>query len=194
MFVLRIISGKWGGRKLVSFKSNQIRPTTDRVKEAIFNILGPDIQGAKVLDLFSGTGSVSFEAISRGAEEVVSVDKGSDAKKIIHKNAQALGVDQSWRFFGVDVFHYLKTELSEKFDVIFIDPPFTQKIGAEVLESLSHSSLFKTETLIFIEYVAHEPTLDEDKFSFYTYKKRDYKDKLMYLYKVKANDHGKKSR
>lgn len=184
---MRIISGKWGGRKLVPFKSNHIRPTTDRVKEAIFNILGPEVHGARVLDLFSGTGSVSFEALSRGADKVVSVDHGADAKKIIYKNAQALQVDEDWSFFNIDVFQFLKTQRVEMFDVIFIDPPFTQKIGAQVLEALSASTLFKPETLIFIEYIAHEPRLDEDKFSFYTYKKRDYKDKLMYLYKVKTD-------
>ena len=185
---MRIISGKWGGRKLVPFKSNQIRPTTDRVKEAVFNILGPEVHDAKVLDLFSGTGSVSFEALSRGAQKVVSVDRGTDAKKIIYKNAQALNVEDSWSFFNTDVFQYLKAETKEKFDIIFIDPPFTQKMGASVLEALSASSLFKPETLIFIEYIAHEPLLDEEKFNFYTYKKRDYKDKLMYLYKVKTDE------
>ena len=184
---MRIISGKWGGRRLLPFKSNQIRPTTDRVKETVFNILGPEVHSAKVLDLFSGTGSVSFEALSRGASEVVSVDKGSDAKKIIQKNAQALQVDEGWSFKNIDVFQYLKNEKNEKFDIIFIDPPFTQKMGALVLEALSTSALFKPETLIFIEYIAQEPLLDEEKFNFYTYKTRDYKDKLMYLYKVKTN-------
>jgi len=184
---LRIISGKWGGRKLVPFKSNQIRPTTDRVKETVFNILGPEIQCASVLDLFSGTASVSFESLSRGAEKVVSVDKGTDAKKIIHKNAETLQVTENWTFLNLDVFKYLKSEKNEKYDIIFIDPPFTQKIGCETLEALSASSVFKPDSLIFIEYQAQEVRLDEDKFEFYTYKKRDYKDKLLYLYKPKTS-------
>ena len=178
---MRIISGKWGGRRLASFRSDSIRPTTDRVKETVFNMIGGDIDGASFLDLFCGTGSMSFEALSRGAKQVYSVDKGRDSKAIMQKNAVMLGVQGGFKFISSDVLRFLKHN-TKAFDIIFIDPPFTQKMGARVMNKLSRSKAIGLRTMVFIEYVKGEEIFDSKGSTLFEYKRRDYKDKLMYIY------------
>ncbi len=180
---MRIISGKWGGRKLVKFMSNEIRPTTDRVKETIFNIVGPDIIGAKVLDLFTGTGSLSFEAISRGAKVVLSVDSGDDSRKIFLKNKALLCAGDDSIYKSEDVFLFL-TKVEESFDYILIDPPFVKKIGVKVLKALAESKAFHKDSWVFIEYAKGEETVDEWE-SLIVKKTRVYGDKSLYTYVVK---------
>jgi len=180
---MRIISGKWRGRRLVTFTSNAIRPTTDRVKETIFNMIGPDIVDATVLDLFAGTGSLGFESLSRGASSVIAVDKGSDSKKIIDKNRNLIGIEEGYEFRSDDVLRFLAKEKG-RFDFIFIDPPFTQKMGAEVMKSLDASSVLKPQTRIFIEYVKGEEIF-EDFENLALEKAKNYGDKLLYSYTLK---------
>ena len=187
---MRIISGKWGSRRLVSFKSDVIRPTTDRVKETIFNMIGGDIEGASFLDLFCGTGSMTFEALSRGAKEVYSVDKGKDSKNIILKNAIMLEVKDDFKFVSSDVLKFLERN-RKSFDFIFIDPPFAQKMGAEVMKKLAKSKALGFKTMVFIEYVRGEKIFDPHGSKLSEYKKRDYKDKLMYVY-CSTPSHSKK--
>lgn len=178
---MRIISGKWGGRRLASFKSDAIRPTTDRVKETVFNMIGPDIVEASFLDLFCGTGSVTFEALSRGASEVCSVDKGKDSKNIVFKNAEMLEAKKDFKFISSDVLKFLERAI-KPFDIVFIDPPFTQKMGAEVMNKLSESKAIGPGTRVFIEYVRGEDIFNPEGTRLIEYKTRDYKDKLMYVY------------
>ncbi len=180
---MRIISGKWGGRKLIKFMSNQIRPTTDRVKETIFNMIGSDIVGARVLDLFTGTGSLSFEAISRGAKVVWSVDSGDDSRKIFLKNKTLLSAGFASIYRSQDIFLFL-TKVNESFDYILIDPPFTQKIGAKVLKALAESKAFNQGSQVFIEYVKGEEIVDECG-SLIVEKMKNYGDKSLYTYVVK---------
>jgi 16S rRNA (guanine966-N2)-methyltransferase len=184
---MRIISGKWGGRRLVSFKSDAIRPTTDRVKETVFNIIGGDIVGSSFLDLFCGTGSMTFEALSRGASEVVCVDKGKDSKSIISKNAEILEAKKDFKFISSDVFKFLERN-KKAFDLIFIDPPFTQKMGAEVMKKLAQSKALGPDCLVFIEYVRGEEIYDPKGGPLAIYKERDYKDKLMYVYSCESEE------
>lgn len=119
---MRIISGSLKGRKLIPPKSAEIRPTADRAKETLFNIVCNrySLSGARVLELFCGSGAVGFECISRGAEEVVFVDLNIDLAK---KNAEHLGVIDKCRFINGDSMKFTGT-LSEKFDFIFADPPY----------------------------------------------------------------------
>jgi 16S rRNA (guanine966-N2)-methyltransferase len=180
---MRIISGKWRGRRLVAFKSDAIRPTTDRVKETIFNMIGPDIVGASVLDLFAGTGSLGFEALSRGAEHVLAVDKGADSKKIVEKNKSLIGVDEGYEFRSDEIIRFLTKE-KRQFDYIFVDPPFTLKMGAEVMKALDQSAVLKPDTRIFIEYVKGEE-IPEDFTHLLLEKAKNYGDKLMYSYIIK---------
>lgn len=152
---MRIIAGKYGGRKLVAFKADHIRPTTDRVKESIFNKLQFSIEGAKVLDLFSGTGSLAFESLSRGAEKVVAVESNFKSISVIRKNKSMLKVGDELEIVQADVFKFLKS-VQETFDIILVDPPFTKKIADDVLAALSKSHCFDEDTELFIESSSKE--------------------------------------
>lgn len=153
---MRIISGKLKGRVLKGFDGPHIRPTTDRVKESLFNILQGHLQGARVLDLFSGTGNLSFEAYSRGASYVESVEKHPASLKIIRENMKSLGILEGIRVIKQDVFDYLKIAKGEPFDLIFIDPPFTEQLADRVMGAISQTDLFSEETIIAIESAKKE--------------------------------------
>src|SRR5437870_2154456 len=118
---MRIIAGKFKGRKLVSFDEEHIRPTTDRVKESIFNILAPYLDGAKVLDLYSGTGNLSFESLSRGAFSVTAVEVSKRSIQIIYRNQELLKVGDELTVVKGDAVDYLKKYQGEAFDIILID-------------------------------------------------------------------------
>lgn len=180
---MRIISGKWGGRRLVNFDSDEIRPTTDMVKETIFNMIGPDIMDTKILDLFAGTGSLSFESLSRGAKSVTAVDLGQDSKKIFNENKNLLGIGDEVSFKSQNIFDFLSSS-TEKFDYILIDPPFTKRMGAEVLRALADSKVLSKDTRIFIECVKGENTIEE--YGCLVVKKvKKYGDKSLHSYSVK---------
>ncbi len=155
---MRIIAGKYGGRRLSTFKADHIRPTTDRVKESLFNKLQGGLEGARVLDLFAGTGNLSFEALSRGATSVDSVEMSKASVAIINKNKKILGVGNELTIHLQDVLKFLKNG-HQKYDVIFIDPPFTKKMAHSVLEALSKSDVFLPHSEVFIESSTQESVL-----------------------------------
>lgn len=153
---MRIISGKFKGRVLKSFQADHIRPTTDRVKETLFNKLMGSIDGARVLDLFSGTGNLSLEALSRGAEWVDLVEAHPKSVKIIRENLALLGVTDGFKVFPMDVFKYIKNYSGPAYDVILADPPFTQTLADAVMKALAESSCFHEGTMIVIESAKKE--------------------------------------
>ncbi len=178
---MRIIGGKYGGRKLVSFKASHIRPTTDRVKEVIFNKLQHSIDGAKVLDLFSGTGSLAFESLSRGADSVLAVEMSGTSLKILEKNRTLLQVGAELKLVKSDVLKFLKSYRGEAFDIILVDPPFTKKMASETLEALSVSECFGDKSEVFIESTSQEKV--EDQYDHLILKKRQsYGDKFLSHY------------
>lgn len=156
---MRVIAGKYGGRKLVSFRADHIRPTTDRVKEAIFSKIQFEIAGAEVLDLFSGTGSLAFEALSRGAIHVDAVEMSSKSVQIIKKNSKSLGVGDELKIFSTDVLKFLKT-CKKSYDYILVDPPFTKKMASEVMQTLAEVNTFEKGCELFIESSSHEEMKD----------------------------------
>ena len=173
---MRIIAGKYGGRKLVSFQAPHLRPTTDRIKESIFNSWSERFDGAKVLDLFSGTGNLSFEALSRGALKVTSVEQSAKSIEIIKKNQKLLGVGSEQELVSWDVLKFLKSYEGEAFDLIFIDPPFTKKMADEVMKNLAQSKVYHEETLIVIESTKHE-TMGDVYGELLCYRRKEYGDK-----------------
>ncbi|MCB0367085.1 MAG: 16S rRNA (guanine(966)-N(2))-methyltransferase RsmD [Bdellovibrionaceae bacterium] len=154
---MRIIAGKYRGRKLVSFQAGHIRPTTDRVKESLFNKIAPYIEGARVLDLFAGTGNLGIEALSRGAAEVVFVEKSGRSLQILKKNLTTLGINEDVKVVKDDVFKFVKKWDGAPFDVVLADPPFTEKIAHPVMEILAQFPLVTPEGLIVIESSHQEP-------------------------------------
>ena len=139
---MRIIGGKHRGRKLAEFTVGGIRPTADRAKEALFNILTPQIVGSEVLDLFCGSGSLGLEAISRGAKCAHFNDISKNSISVLNKNIVALGEGSQCVVTNYDYQELLK-RTSDKFDIIFIDPPYKEEFGVMALELIASRKLLK---------------------------------------------------
>ena len=186
---MRIIAGKYRGRRLATFKADHIRPTTDRVKESIFNKLQGEINGARVLDLFSGTGNLSFEALSRGAVFVEAVELSKQSIAIIRENAALLGVaiGSELTVCQADVPKWLTQYQGPPFDLIFIDPPFTRKLAHETLTALAGSAAMGDSTTAIIEASSHERV--EDAYDSLTRTdSRDYGDKQISFFRRESKD------
>lgn len=130
---MRIIAGTRRGKKLLALEGNEVRPTTNMVKEAVFNILQFGIEGRRFLDLFAGSGQMGLEALSRGAGECVFVDSSRDSVRIIEKNIAATGFGDRSRVFGGDFAGFLRGERG-RFDVAFLDPPYHDGLMERALE------------------------------------------------------------
>lgn len=182
---MRIISGKYKGHHLVAFKGDHLRPTTDRVKEALFNKIQFELEGSLVLDLFSGTGNLGLEAISRGAEKVVFVDENPKSIEILKRNIEKLKVEKSrYEIMNLDVYRFLKKAGDRRFHFIFIDPPFTQKMAHDVMDALSETSIFNEDTFISIESQKKE-RMEDNYRSLNRFDLRDYGDKVLSFFKKK---------
>lgn len=146
---MRIISGKYRGRKLNSPEDYSVRPTTDRVKENIFNILQFDIKGATVLDLFAGSGALGIEAISRGAEEVWFVDNSKKSVELIKKNLEKVEYEG-----GVINRDYVDAILSfnKIFDIVFIDAPYDTGLAEKAVIHISEKNLLAVDGVIVYEH------------------------------------------
>ena len=136
---MRVIAGEAKGRRLKSVPGVSTRPITDRVKESLFDILGAEVVGARVLDLYAGTGSVGIEALSRGAEEVVFVDAGRRAIEVIKANLALTGLGEEAKVFQQDVFRFLrKTDLGP-FDIIYVAPPQYKELWSKTVKVVDES-------------------------------------------------------
>ena len=132
---MRVIAGQSRGRKLVSTEGKDTRPTTDRVKESMFNLLAPYVCGANVLDLFAGSGQLGIEALSRGAKSAVFVDSSKDAQSCITENLKNCGFSDKAKLKTTDAVLYLSGAF-ERFDIAFLDPPYNRGILQKVLPGL----------------------------------------------------------
>lgn len=145
---MRIIAGKHRGRQLVSFREEGVRPTSDKAREALFNILAPDMPGARFLDLFCGTGAVGLEALSRGAEKVVFNDSSRESLRILRRNLKSLGEEAE--IYNMD-FRALAGSLKETFDIIYIDPPYRSGFGRKALEAVARHGLLREGGVAVLE-------------------------------------------
>ena len=149
---MRIISGTVGGRKLTEPVGNKIRPTSDRVKESIFNILQFDIEGRRVLDLFAGTGQLGIEALSRGAASAVFVDSSSDAVKLVRDNLRICGLYELARVYLSDALRFLESD--ERFDIILVDPPYDSMLTHKVVSKIIEFDKLNVNGIILCEFRA----------------------------------------
>jgi len=179
---MRIIAGKYRGHQLVSFKADHIRPTTDRVKETLFNKLQFYLADAKVVDLFCGTGNLGIEALSRDAQFCTFVEKNPKSLAITRQNLEKLKVPAaSYKIINRDVISFLKSYTGDAFDIIFADPPFTEKMAHDVMEAAAQSAAFGAQTRLAIESQAKERM--EDRYgALIRYSKKDYGDKHLSLF------------
>jgi 16S rRNA (guanine966-N2)-methyltransferase len=153
---MRIIAGAFRSRQLKSLKGLSLRPTSDMLRETLFNILGPRVEGSRFLDLFAGTGAIGIEAISRGAASVVLVEKHSGTVRLIRENLASLEITSGARIIPTSVtsaLEKLQTENSAAFDFVFLDPPYASENDyADTLRSLENSSLVSESTIVIAEH------------------------------------------
>lgn len=179
---MRIIAGKYRGHQLVAFKADHIRPTTDRVKETLFNKLQFQIEGAKVVDLFCGTGNLGIEALSRDAHFCTFVEKNPKSLTITRQNLEKLKVPVSqYKIINMDVLGFLKQYQGEPFDIVFADPPFTEKMAHSVMEAAGQSAALAEHTLMAIESEKKE-RMEERYGSLVLYDRKDYGDKYLNMF------------
>ena len=151
---MRITGGRLRGRILLSPKGRLIRPTADRVREAVFNILGHDLSGYHVLDLFSGTGSLGLEALSRGAEYAVFIDNLNESIELIRKNVERCGHRRSSRILTRDLERGIPWKhgfLRTQFDLVFMDPPYSKDIAPTVIADILGAEALSAMAKIVIE-------------------------------------------
>ncbi|MBP1695127.1 MAG: methyltransferase [Deltaproteobacteria bacterium] len=155
---MRIISGTSKGRKLVTPRNRSLRPTADRVKESIFNILRGEIEEKQVLDLFAGTGNLGIEALSRGARKVVFVEKGRHALGLIQKNLAQFGLGGRSEVLPIDANRAIGIlkQRGETFDLILMDPPYERGLIEKTLLKLSLYPVYHRDSLLVIEHHRRE--------------------------------------
>lgn len=147
---LRIIGGQWRSRKLAFADAAGLRPTADRIRETLFNWLAPDIHGAQVLDVFSGSGALLFEAMSRGAAKGLALEQNPKASSCIQQGLQLLQCEHA-EVICTDALRYLAGNASQRFDIVFVDPPFHQNLLEPSCHLLENNGWLADNALIYLE-------------------------------------------
>ena len=145
---MRIISGKAKGTKLYTLQGDNTRPTLDRVKESIFNIIQSQIPEATVLDLFAGSGAIGLEMLSRGAKKAILCDKSKEAIGIIKKNIQKTHMEEKVELYNIDFKECIEKVSKEKFDIIYIDPPYETNFIEKSLEKIIEKNIIQDNGII----------------------------------------------
>lgn len=158
---LRIISGELKGRKLRSARGTKTRPTANRTREAVFNILASQIPGSRVLDLFAGTGALGIEALSRKADAVVFIDIDHDSISVLQANIKSLSLERQTKIIRWDLIKNLNClhSLQNAFDLVFMDPPYQKNMIEPTLRNLHISQSLVTGTRVIVEHSYREPAL-----------------------------------
>ena len=147
---IRIIGGQWRSRKLPVHDVDGLRPTTDRVKETVFNWLAPYIDGAQCLDLFAGSGGLSFEALSRFADSALLLEKDRSAARQLSENLTMLGCDNG-QVKNTDSLTFLASSASQQFSLVFIDPPFRKDLLEQSCQLLEQQGWLSDDAVIYLE-------------------------------------------
>jgi len=191
---MRIIAGEFRGRRLAAVKG-RIRPTGDKVREAIFNILGPAVTEAKVLDLFAGTGALALEALSRGAREATMVEEQASALEVLRRNLTALGLTDRVQVLPLPVQGALRklAARGEQFDLIFLDPPYGRGLAAATLKALEGSGLISPKARVVAEH-SHREILPERVGSLKLNQSRRYGDTQVAFYEITGNSQEQEQR
>lgn len=147
---LRVVAGEFGGRPLKTLEGKTTRPTTDKVKGAIFNMIGPFFDGGRVLDLFSGSGSLAIEAISRGMSSAVLVEKDRRAQAVIQENIKMTKSEKQFQLLKMDAARAL-TQLTGKFDLVLLDPPYAKEQIVANITQLEEQGLLAEEVMLVCE-------------------------------------------
>lgn len=152
---MRVISGTAGGKRLIEPSGMDIRPTTDRVKEAIFDIIQFSVPGARVLDMFAGTGQLGIEALSRGASEAIFIDAAPASLKVIGENIRATGLSQRAKVVRGDSISAISG--LGRFDIIFIDPPYDSELAEKAISAILRFDILNDDGIIIVETRSDHP-------------------------------------
>lgn len=148
---MRIIAGKLKGTKLFTLEGKNTRPTLDRVKESLFNILQNEIKDTCFLDLFAGSGAIGLEAVSRGAQKAILCEKSKEAIEIIKKNVQKTHLEEKIEINSMDFIDFIKNKLQEKPDFIYIDPPYESDYAIKAIKELLRTEKLKLNSTLIVE-------------------------------------------
>ena len=182
---MRIISGKARGTKLYTLDGTATRPTLDRVKESLFNIIQNDIEDSTVLDLFSGSGAIGLEFLSRGAKRAVLCDSSKDAIKIIKQNVQKTHFEEKVEVYNMEFTKLVERLQNQKFDIIYIDPPYATDFIKISLEKIIEYELVNENTKIIVETDDETRILNQiEKMDVEITDKRKYECKKIVIYRI----------
>jgi 16S rRNA (guanine966-N2)-methyltransferase len=185
---MRVVGGRLRGRPLAGPKSNAIRPTADRLRESLFNILrhayDDAVSGARVLDLFAGTGALGIEALSHGAEFALFIDDGAEARALLRENVATLGLGGATRVFRRDATKLGPAHPLAPFALAFLDPPYGQNLAAPALTSAREGGWFAPNALIVVEEAAASAFAAPEGFS--ECERRRYDDTEFVILRLKA--------
>jgi 16S rRNA (guanine966-N2)-methyltransferase len=151
---MRIIAGQYKGRRLKTLEGLHVRPTSDRLRETVFNILAPQLAGARFVDVCAGSGAIGIEALSRGADEVVFIENNRRAAQLIGENLQHCGILEGTRLINRDVLTALKYLADHKlrYDIFYLDPPYDAQLYSPVLWLLAKTALLAEDGLVLVEH------------------------------------------
>lgn len=183
---MRVIAGTAKRLQLKTVKGDNTRPTTDRIKETLFNMLQNDIEGCGFLDLFSGSGAIGIEALSRGAKEAVFVENNKEAINCIKENLIFTKLVNSGIVMSYDVMTAISMleGRNAKFDIVFMDPPYNKEIEKEVLDRLKQSEIIDSDTMIIVEASLNTSFSYLRDMGYELFKEKKYKtNKHMFIYK-----------
>ena len=183
---MRIIAGTARSLPLKTIEGKDTRPTTDRIKETLFNMLQPEIPDCRFLDLFSGSGAIGIEALSRGAAFAVFVEKNPKACACIRENLSFTKLAENGKLLNMDVLQALRSlEGKGAFDIIFMDPPYNQELERQVLEYLRDSTVADENTLIIVEADLHTDFAYLESLGYRQLRSKEYKtNKHVFLERV----------
>lgn len=186
---MRVISGTAKGRSLKAVPGMNTRPTTDKVKEAIFSMIGPYFDGGHVLDLFAGTGGLSIEALSRGMDRAVLTDIEKKSIDTIKHNLEVTGLSGQAEVYRNEAARALKVlhKREARFDLVFLDPPYRLKVIKDLIEQLDHNSMLNPDATIVIEHDA-EDTYSDPIGRLEWVRRAEYGDTAVTIYRNTASE------
>ena len=160
---MRVIGGVYRGRRISAPAGFDVRPTSDRLRETLFNIIAPQIEGSRFLDICAGSGAVGIEALSRGASSVTFIDRSRRACAVIESNLATLGVTSNATIINREAVSALKRLARDaaKFDIVFFDPPYASEIYSQVMRRLAASGLLNPQAIVITEHRAKTPPAAE---------------------------------
>lgn len=182
--MMRITSGILKNKKIKSREGRETRPTLERIKEAIFSIIGDKVVDSRFLDLYSGTGNMGIEALSRNAKRTIFIENNQEALRIIIENINDCKLENKSRAYKNDVLRAIEilSRKNEKFDIIFMDPPYKENLTEKTLMHISDFSLLDDDGIVISEHSIYEKISDVVG-KLVKYDERDYNKKIISFYK-----------